>query len=49
MLRSNSAENTGSWLDSVNRSANVIVTNPTHLLGFHEPDICQYVLSPFSN
>jgi len=41
MLRTIGDESTGSWLDRIQRSANVILKNPTHVLGFNEPDICQ--------
>ncbi|KAF2818788.1 hypothetical protein CC86DRAFT_460919 [Ophiobolus disseminans] len=40
MLRSNDPSHTGPWLDRVKRSADFIKENPTHLLGFNDPDIC---------
>jgi len=40
MLHSGSDAHTAPWLERVKRSAQIIVENPTHLLGFNEPDMC---------
>jgi hypothetical protein len=34
----------GAWWKAVTRAANAQIDMPTHLLGFNEPDNCQYVL-----
>jgi hypothetical protein len=31
------------WMKAVTRAANAQIDMPTHLLGFNEPDNCQYV------
>jgi hypothetical protein len=41
MLHNNRPDRTGRWLDDVKAAAGVIRGNPTHLLGFNEPDNCQ--------
>ncbi|KAL5114957.1 hypothetical protein ACEQ8H_007129 [Pleosporales sp. CAS-2024a] len=40
MLWGNGGGSTSKWWDAVNHAAGVIKDNPTHLLGFNEPDNC---------
>lgn len=40
MLHSNHPDHTGKWAAAVERSARAQPDNPTHLLGFNEPDNC---------
>ncbi|KAH7078651.1 hypothetical protein BKA63DRAFT_248603 [Paraphoma chrysanthemicola] len=42
MLWSNRNEHTSGWFANVRKACGVIVQNPTHLLGFNEPDMCAH-------
>jgi hypothetical protein len=42
MLWGSDAQYTQRWWDAVTRAANVQPADPTHLLGFNEPDNCVY-------
>lgn len=41
MLWGDHDEFTGKWLDGIKRAANEQPDNPTHLLAFNEPDMCE--------
>jgi hypothetical protein len=43
MLWGDTSEQTNIWWSAVQRAANAQIDSPTHLLGFNEPDNCQYV------
>jgi hypothetical protein len=41
MLWSDAEDQTSIWWEAVQRAANAQINDPTHLLGFNEPDNCQ--------
>jgi hypothetical protein len=41
MLHDVGADRTARWVDDVKAAAGVMPGNPTHLMGFNEPDNCQ--------